>query len=32
LEDLAKDLAAPYLPLPRADAHRVSQAIEAVLE
>lgn len=32
LEDLARDLAAPYLPLPRADAHRVSQAIEAILE
>ncbi|MFY0693107.1 MAG: magnesium chelatase subunit D [Paracoccaceae bacterium] len=32
LQDLAKDLNAPYLPLPRADAHKVSQAIEAVLE
>lgn len=32
LEDLARDLSAPYLPLPRADAHRVSQAIEAVLD
>ncbi|PTX57946.1 protoporphyrin IX magnesium-chelatase [Litoreibacter ponti] len=32
LSDLALDLAAPYLPLPRADAHRVSQAIEAVLD
>lgn len=32
LKDLAHDLAAPYLPLPRADAHRVSQAIETILE
>lgn len=32
LKDLAQDLDAPYLPLPRADAHKVSQAIEAVLE
>ncbi len=32
LKDLAQDLDATYLPLPRADAHRVSQAVEAVLE
>ncbi|NNK77616.1 MAG: magnesium chelatase subunit D [Litoreibacter sp.] len=32
LQDLARELSAPYLPLPRADAHKVSQAIEAVLE
>ncbi|GFE64601.1 magnesium chelatase subunit D [Litoreibacter roseus] len=32
LKDLAHDLGAPYLPLPRANAHGVSQAIEAVLE
>ncbi len=32
LKELASELQAPYLPLPRADAHSVSQAIEAVLE
>ena len=32
LEGLARELDATYLPLPRADAQRVSQAIEAVLE
>jgi magnesium chelatase subunit D len=31
LSDLASELQAPYLPLPRADAHQVSQAIEAAL-
>ena len=32
LKELAAELEASYLPLPRADAHKVSHAIGAMLE
>jgi magnesium chelatase subunit D len=32
LDDLAREMRVPYLPLPRADARAVSSAVDAALE